>query len=302
MPITSSTEYVKQLASMWQERAPGSGLSPHDYLRELARLASSLKPPVAAAEEEEGLELFRQRVMVRANDLRWRMLGANVQRRSLLTSVQRGAVHSLELEPDLLGPMGESRYEPIHTKLLAYHLNPLNGSELAPLLLKALLAVVAERCQERGLAQPSYLPGSKASVEAERVTSKGRVDISISLPDTLILIENKVDAEEGPAQLARYHDALGELRGNRQGLLVYLTLPGAAQPKSSIPYAHLTFRDVLQAWLPVATHGGGAAEYLARYLKSIACGVLRLCRRGGFDQWSFREQRAILDLVEECVA
>lgn len=299
MPIASSLEYVKELASMWQARTPTAGLSPHDYVRELARLASSLKEPAAA---EDGLDLFRQRVMARENDLRWRMLGANVQRRSLLNSVQRNALLSLEVEPDLLGPMGESRYEPIHTKLLAYHLDPVKGSELAPLLLKVLLAVVAEQCQEHGFAQPSYSPGSEASVEPERVTSKGRVDISISLPETLILIENKIDATEGPAQLDRYHDALGELRGKRQGLLVYLTLPGAKQPKSSIPYVHLTFRDVLHAWLPFATQVGGAADYLARYLKSIASGVLRLCRRGGFDRWSFREQRAILDLVEECVA
>ncbi|MFG6468413.1 PD-(D/E)XK nuclease family protein [Pelomonas baiyunensis] len=300
MPKVPIVDYLKTLASMWQAHAPSGGISLDSYARQLALYAKELNCGPGAP--DVGLDLFRQLVMARENDLRWRMLGANVQRKSELSSVQRSALLSLEVEPDLLGPMRELRYEPIHTKLLAYHLDPVNGSELAPQLLEAFLISMSRYCQERGYAEPTYAPGCEVSVEPERTTSKGRVDISISLSNMLILVENKIDATEGHAQLDRYHDALTELRGARQGLLVYLTLPGAQPPRSRVPCVHMTFRDVLHAWLPFSNQADGSSNYLARYLKSIAVGLLELCRQGGFDRWSLREQRAMLELVEECVA
>ncbi|AKT40377.1 uncharacterized protein CMC5_045300 [Chondromyces crocatus] len=294
-PVQSMSDYVKRLAALWTARTPPlqQGFSLHDYVKELARLGARVR-----IDETEGLNLFRTHVMAKADELRARMKQANETRRAALSPPQREALRALEVTPDLLGPMGETRYEPIHTKLLTYHLDPTEGSELAPKLLTAFIDLIAEACRERDLGEPMYSPGSKVTVESERRISTGRVDVSISLEDTLIFLETKIDSGEGNEQLARYRQAMDEIKSTQHGVLVYLTLPGARLPKSDVEFVPLNFRDVLRVWLPFATGDGGTVDYLARYLKTIAMGLLRLCGDGGFERWSFYEQRAALDLVE----
>lgn len=272
--------------------AATSGISPLqklDYLKQLAAKAAKLAaaPGVSAAD----LDLFRERVMARPDDLRRRLLGANVQRRRLLDAEQRKALDVLETTPDLLGPLGELRYEPSHSRLVARFLNFVAEPALAPALLRAFLALIGMPID----AMPD--DPRDAVVDAERWLPTGRIDISISLPKYLVFVEMKVDAEEGTDQLLRYSSALAASKGTRDALLVYLTRPGAAKSTSSAKHVHITLDSLLSSWLPFAGAGNGPEEYLARYLKSLAL-LVRCGGSGRFDDWSITQQRAALDLVD----
>ena len=94
----------------------------HDYLKRLALMASSLA--VVAGPNEPDLQLFRDRIMAKPDDLRRRLLGANVQRRRLLQWGAKQALVALESTPDLLSPLDELRYEPSHSRLIARFLDP----------------------------------------------------------------------------------------------------------------------------------------------------------------------------------
>jgi hypothetical protein len=76
-----------------------------EYLKRLAHLASALGD--ASGPSEPDLETFRRLIMSRPNDLRRRLLGANVERRRQLDEVQRYALDSLDVAPDLLEEIHE---------------------------------------------------------------------------------------------------------------------------------------------------------------------------------------------------
>jgi len=293
-------EYITGIIGVWRKRNTLPDSSIDSYASDLAKiyLTSSY---ISKTGSQGGLDQFRSIIMGRENDIRWKVLGSNVLRRSKLSNEQRSLVAALEIEPDLLSPMKESRYEPIHTKLLAYHLDPAYGSDLSLTLLQATLDLIASKCSESNISIPEWKDISKAKVESEVVTNNARrADICLTLDDEfIILIENKVDAHEGDNQINDYLKYLRRSRDDQGGLLVYLTLPNAKRPSCDGDFVWLTYQDLLRAWLPFAIRDGQAGEYLARYLKSIAFSLLGLCGRGGFDQWTFLEQRLVLDFIEE---
>jgi hypothetical protein len=128
-----------------------------EYLTRLAHLAAGLKDRQPSNED---LDAFRELIMSRPNDLRRRLLGANVERRRQLDEVQRRALDSLDVAPDLLGPLGELRYEPAHSNLIARFLSTPLEPMLAPLLLQSFLRLVG--CSEMVLDLNQALPKSQA--------------------------------------------------------------------------------------------------------------------------------------------
>jgi hypothetical protein len=261
------------------------------YLKELAAKVLAAKLGPAAGADAADLELFRKQIIARPDDLRRKLLGANVQRRRLLEATQRRALDLLDVTPDLLGPLGLLRYEGSHSRLVARFVDATTEPLLAAALLPAVLALVG--------ADKHASPGDfrNAVVEHERWFVSGRVDISIALPKCLVLIEMKIDAEEGPDQLLRYRKELDAAKGTRAPVLVYLTLPGATKSSSGVDHVHITLDKLLLSWLPLAGTGGGSAEYLARYLKSIAL-LVGCAGVGRFDDWTITQQGAALKLVE----
>lgn len=264
------------------------GVERRAYLQKVAAL---MKARVGNDPGVRGLQLFRDRIIARPNDLRRRLLGDNAMRVRELDAAARRCLDSLGVSPDLLGPLGELRYEPTHSRLVAHFLNPLVEPALAPPLLGALFSQV-----DVPVGDPSVL--ATAKVRGERLLPAGRLDVSIELEDHLVFVEMKVDASEGDQQLARYAEALELLRGTRRGTLVYLTLDEEDGTDEKVPHVHLSFRQLLLAWLPFAGAGSGPEQYLARYLKSVAL-VVGAAGMGPFEAWSLGQQRRAIALVEE---
>jgi hypothetical protein len=262
-----------------------------DYLRELARRAVAVPAPDPVGDAD--LNLFRRLVMERPEDLRRRLLGANVQRLRALDREQRAALRTLEVSPDLLSPLGELRYEPAHSRLLGYFLDRRRVPGLAEPLLEAVLAMIdvpAEAVDDDRI--------TAAVVSTEVVIPGGRVDLKIESPTLLAFIEIKVDAAEGPSQLQRYRTALDARAGARAKVLAFLTMPGAEGPPAGLPCVHVTFADLLSRWLPLTRVHDDASAYLARYLNSVAR-LLGYAGQGPFEHWTFADQRSALDFVSQ---
>lgn len=207
-------DYYRHLAELWDTgNQPPPAQPPFiDYLRQLAKRAKDLQSLVPVAAED--LDLFRTLVMAKPEDLRRRLLGANVLRLRGLERSQRAALRALEVSPDLLSPLGEQRYEPAHSRLLGYFMDRRRVPGLAQHLLREMLALIdapAEASDDDSI--------SATAVSIEVVISGGRVDIELASPSFLGFIEVKVDAAEGLAQLRRYRKALDARADGRATVL-----------------------------------------------------------------------------------
>ena len=286
---TPRLAYYRRLAELWAAGRPPAPMLFIDYLRQLAQRAQNVQAPAPVGAED--LNLFRRLVMARPEDLRRRLLGANVQRLRELDRDQRAALRALEVSPDLLSPLGELRYEPAHSRLLGYFMDRRRVPGLAEPLLGEMLAMIdapAEAADDDSV--------SAAVVSTEVVIPGGRVDLQVESPSLLAFIEVKVDAAEGPSQLRRYRTALDARAGGRATVLAVLTLPGAEGPPAGLSCSHVTFADLLSRWLPLARSHDDASAYLSRYLGSVAR-LLGYAGEGPFEHWTFADQRNALDFV-----
>ncbi len=286
------TAFYRDVARRWGASAQPKA-SRIEFYQALARRWETSAPPVVL-DSGKGLRKFRELVMTDPDGLRRRLLGHNALRRRKLAREARMAIEAVSVEPDLLSPIGELRYEPSHTQVLAHLMDPRRSPVVGPPLLRAFLELAELPAEQI----PDAVTGADVQVQAECwLAGQGRVDIKIDLPEALVLVEVKVDAGEGAEQLKRYHNAISATRGSRDGHLVFLTLPKGAQATSTVPHKHMDFGALLRAWLPFAAPSGQESGYLARYLKSVAmlCGF---CGHGHFEDWGFSVQSAAIDLAE----
>jgi len=286
---SSIVEYYKGLLQRWTAHPPPMQDSFINYLRQLAHLAQNVGAAVSV--DDNDLNMFRRLVMDRPDDLRRRLLGANLQRLRGLDRNQRAALRALEVAPDLLSPLGDLRYEPAHSRLLGYFMDRRRVPGLADRLLLEVLAMIdapAEATDDDSIAG--------AVVSTEVAISDGRVDLQIDTPRLLAFIEVKIDAAEGPSQLSRYRQALDKRAEKRAKVLAFLTLPDGESPPARLSCSHVTFDDLLSRWLPLVRSDDYASTYLAHYLCSVAR-LLSISGEGPFENWTFADQRLALDFV-----
>lgn len=281
-------DFLKDMLDRWNG-ASTARMSRVEFLKQLAVKTEGL--PIEEAPTSPDLNAFRRLIMDRPDDLRRKLLGANALRRRTLSPEQRRLLDNLDVEPDLLAPIDELRYEPTHTRLVEYFLSMGREARLPQKLVRDFLELVQ--------APPELIPDdlSQGTMRRERFSTEGRVDLWLEFPKLVVLVEMKVDAVESEGQLSRYRKALDEVRGDRVGILAYMTLPDAPRSDTKVPHVHFTLHDLLRAWIPYADTGHGLAGYLGRYLKSIAQLVER-AGPGRFDDWTVRQQRAAIELFK----
>jgi hypothetical protein len=130
-----------------------------------------------------------------------------------------------------------------HSAMLAEILNPRGRHGKGPLFLGLFLS-------HMGIEHEPRLAEARVRKEETFAAVQGRVDIVIHLPNRIILIENKVDAEDGDEQLKRYAH-VGQTSGKRWDLL-YLTLLGTDADVSScrgVAYRRVSYREHILDWL-----------------------------------------------------
>ncbi|MCQ4256499.1 PD-(D/E)XK nuclease family protein [Stutzerimonas stutzeri] len=130
-----------------------------------------------------------------------------------------------------------------HSAMIAELLNPKGTHGIGPLFLQLMLV-------QMDISHGCSL--SEASVRKEQSFpyGRGRVDIAIHLRNHLILIENKIDAQDGPEQLKQYAE-IGEASG-KDWHLWYLTTTGIAASKESHcgkTYRPISYSEHILNWL-----------------------------------------------------
>lgn len=254
-----------------------------EYLKELAHRSRRLVDPHPTV----GLDYFRSEIIANPDGIRRKLLGANALRLKELGIGRRTTAAVLDVRPDLLSPLGELRYEPAHSKLIGYFVDASWSNGLGSACRDSLLRLI-------------NVKDEVVEVVSEHAVRSGRIDICISMKNTLVFIEVKLDADEGPEQLKRYRDVLEQQRLGRKGVLVYLSLLGGTESLSCEPNHRLTFGTLLQAWLPLAVGNTPEHGYLARYLKSVAL-LVGVAEPGDFYSWSFATQRNCISMLEEVI-
>ena len=163
---------------------------------------------------------------------------------------------------DLMGVLGLGRSELIHSAALQWLLDPLGAHGLGAGLLRQLFQYVDAVVPPDGeLVQ--------ADIRREVVHPLGRADLLIDVPGTRIVIENKIDADEQPAQARRMVEAFDTGRA----FFVYLTLHGGAPVTAhgvEDRWVPLSYRTVA-TWLDDLTRPVSGGERLAAraYLATI---------------------------------
>ncbi len=250
-------------------------------LKELATLANRLPLHIAQTD----LESFRTLIIPRAEQIRWRMLGVVVDRVRRLSAGQRACLHVLDVDPDLLSPAGQERFEPVHTRILSYFLGTDSGDigDDAWLAFADLIGLEVED-ETRSL----------RLVQAEKVLgARGRVDLAIQVPGRTVLVEVKIDSYERAGQVAEYAEGLSS-----SDVMVWLTAD-PYQKAECEGHVHITFQQLLASWLPIAAaRQDGHGRYLSAYLKTLARHQLGLAEGGDFDSWSLGQQHRTLNFIE----
>jgi len=172
--------------------------------------------------------------------------------------------------PDLLGIIGKGRWETFHSAVVAWLLNPNGKHYLGPTFLEMLLD---KSHPDHGLSVEDLAPCSSA-VEVEAASS--RADIVVSGPDLHLVIEVKVDAQEGPNQCQRqFNDHNGP-----DSLFVFLT-PRGVRPRSctgdvqsswgilSFTWIRDTLGELLQSHADLLAQDQGAQATIRSYLSTL---------------------------------
>lgn len=140
---------------------------------------------------------------------------------------------------------GVNHYENTHSTILAELLNPCGTHGLKHSFLQAFI-------QTLGLDfKITHFNYTKAKVKTEMSCNNGRIDIAIKDElGNLIMIENKVYAEDGIKQLIRYEEFA---RNNfKDYQLIYLTLFGdfaTEQSSKGVEYTPISYSETIINWL-----------------------------------------------------
>jgi hypothetical protein len=159
---------------------------------------------------------------------------------------------------DWLGVLGKQRDELVHSRMIAWLLDPCRPHGLGSRLLKAIAAEVSGE-EVRDL--------ERARVRCEVPVGEGRIDILVTRePDFHLLIENKVDADEASDQ-CRYYREHAEYPGAR---FVFLTPDG--RRASDEAFVCLSYRRLSALLAQVLRDApGAAARHIAEeYLRTLS--------------------------------
>jgi PD-(D/E)XK nuclease superfamily len=142
-------------------------------------------------------------------------------------------------EWNLFDVFGRPRLEDAHTHVIAWLMNPANPHGLRDAFLRAFF-------------EKAFGPPAPAGTLACRVTVKkripvGEVDIEVKGPRWRLVVENKIDCEEGQGQTGRYAAYYRRFAKAGEGFFpVFLSREGK-RPESRyfVPMSYRDLRDVL---------------------------------------------------------
>ncbi len=268
------------------------------FVRDGERLGAAAEAGVAPGRLAD-LAVFREWVQSNLDAFLQSLDAPLEERRRKLEAQKLGRLAVLEGTPDLFGPVDYTRAETLHTRVVAWVLSPERNGALGVAPLRAFLELLATKTTAE--IRPEWADeAANLSANPEwSVGDLGRVDVWLQLPDAIFAIEAKVDHVERADQVADYRRALQNAPAQGARFTVFLTL--VSQVVSSDSEAiHITFEDLLRAWLPVAAEGSsGEHQYLGAWLRTVAQRLTGTAGSGAFHTWPRAQRGRTLSLLEE---
>jgi hypothetical protein len=183
--------------------------------------------------------------------------------------------------PDVMRILGREDDENAHSDLIAWLLDPRKAAVIAPHALRRLVARLDDDLWRSRVADA--VATDSISVRREVVIARefadgddlARVDITVSGPGFILLVENKVWSDEHSDQTRTYWDWVEPMRCLRGGLL--LSPSGATATCSefkSISYLELV--SCLVEGAMVAPISDSEEIVLASYLKTLAREIIQV--------------------------
>jgi hypothetical protein len=154
------------------------------------------------------------------------------------------------LKFNVFSALGVTRKEVIQSKFLAYLLDPNEHHCQGSLFINALLTQIG--IPEINAKNTEQIKRIQVSTEHSTGENLGRMDIVLFCqPDWLIVIENKVDADEANQQLTRYAEWLNKQQGYKLKKLIFLTPTGHESVTAKRgDYLQLSYFDLAEAFAP----------------------------------------------------
>lgn len=174
--------------------------------------------------------------------------------------------------------LGIARKEVVHSSFLAYLLSPSERhNQSAKFLNSFLKAVDIPEVAENEATLVRVVTEHTAGTGPDGL-DLGRMDIVIFAPNSLIVVENKIDAGEGSAQLARYQAWMKMQKryaqNGREKYLIFLTPTGHESVTGKIStYLPMSYSDLADA--VAAVH---QENILPEALRSVIAQYISTCR------------------------
>lgn len=206
-----------------------------------------------AAMQAEWLVLRRK---LQASTTRWEQTFAELEREEARLRDDGLWLHGRE---DFLGVLGWQRDELAHSRVVAWLLDPCARHGLGSRVLAGLLEEVFGSAR-------SVLNLGRARTTCEVPLLDGRLDIVVKAPGLYLVIENKVDAEEGDEQCAYYSRHL-----SADAICILFSPDGRqSNAESSFrPLRYAQFAGVLRRALAGTTKQGPGRRIAEDYLQTL---------------------------------
>ncbi|MDO9270479.1 MAG: PD-(D/E)XK nuclease family protein [Methylobacter sp.] len=152
------------------------------------------------------------------------------------------------LKFNVFSALGVTRKEVIHSRFLAYLLDPNEHHGQDSIFLNAFLTKIG--IPEIGAKNTEQIKRVRVTTEHSTGEALGRMDIVLFCqPGWLVVIENKVDAGEAAQQLTRYTKWLDRQQGYNQKKLIFLTPTGHESVTAKAgDYLQLSYLDLAEAF------------------------------------------------------
>jgi hypothetical protein len=146
-----------------------------------------------------------------------------------------------------------SHKESAHSNLLAELLSPQGDHGQGTLFLSSFLRLLQNAGALKALTKNNIEAWAGAMVvHRETTIIGGRCDLTIHAPKRLfVIIENKIHADEGDEQLARYHRWLTKQYATCPNRALIFLTPNGRSAKTGVEgeYMCLSYRPQLESWL-----------------------------------------------------
>ncbi len=237
------------------------------------------------------LKMVRQpSLMLSRLNEHWPALAKQILKQRQTLSNEIAVDDPIRFRVGLLSPIKRISDETIHTRALAYLLNPSEEHGLGKHVLAAILTKLPRRQGAAKLAallrqkrtRVDVFPEYRYSIEGSSTRSVAQNDIRIEMRTNnnaaLIVIENKIDAPEGEGQLGWYETEARKWCKKNKGrsLLVYLAPEKRESKPEGDQWLSLSYLDLASALRDVWRRSRSAAchAWLGLYISAITRGVL----------------------------